>query len=117
MVISGGSLHRYRGGVICHDHWDRRGFLLSLRMRNRYNFAYGFLTWLFAVALYINTVVASFAMITVIEGSFIFSLSMRNRYNFAYRFLSWLFVVALYINTEVASFAMITGKEGVSFSL
>ena len=69
------------------------------------------------VALYINTVVASFAMITVIEGSFIFSLSMRNRYNFAYRFLSWLFVVALYINTEVASFAMIIGIEGVSFSL
>ena len=86
-------------------------------MRNRYNFAYRFLTWLFVVALYINAVVASFAMITVIEGSFIFSLSMRNRYNFAYRFLSWLFVVALYINTEVASFAMITGKEGVFFSL
>ena len=117
MVICGGFVHQYRGGVICNDRWDRRGFLFSLSMRNRYNFAYRFLTWLFVVALYINTVVASFAMITVIEGSFIFSLSMRNRYNFAYRFLSWLFVVALYINTEVASFAMIVGIEGVSFSL
>ena len=36
-------------------------------MRNRYDFAYRFLTWLFAVALYINTDVASFAMITGIK--------------------------------------------------
>ena len=68
MVISGGSLHRYRGGVICHDHWDRRGFLLSLRMRNRYDFAHRFLTWLYLVARYIDTEVVSFAMITGIEG-------------------------------------------------
>ena len=50
------------------DHWDRRGFLFSISIRNRYNFAYRFLTWLFAVALYINTEVASFVMITGIEG-------------------------------------------------
>ena len=66
MVICGGSVHQYRGGVICHDHWDRRGFLFSISIRNRYNFAYR--TWLFVVALYINTEVASFAMITGIEG-------------------------------------------------
>ena len=68
MVICGGSLHRYRGGVICHDHWDRRGFLFSLSMRNRYDFAHRFLTWLFVVARLMNTEVASFAMITGIEG-------------------------------------------------
>ena len=68
MVICGGSLHRYRGGVIWHDHWDRRGFLLSISMRNRYDFAHRFLTWLFVVARFMNTEVASFAMITGIEG-------------------------------------------------
>ena len=68
MVICGDSLHRYRGGIICHDHWDKRGFLFSLSIRNRYNFAYRFLSWLFVVALYINTEVASFAMITGKEG-------------------------------------------------
>ena len=68
MVICGGSVHQYRGGVICHDHWDRSGFLFSISIRNRYNFAYRFLTWLFVVALYINTEVASFAMIVGIEG-------------------------------------------------
>ena len=68
MVICSDSVHRYRGGVIWHDHWDRRGFLFSLSIRNRYNFAHRFLTWLFAVALYINTEVASFVMITGIEG-------------------------------------------------
>ena len=68
MVICGDSVHRYRGGVIWHDHWDRRGFLFSLSMRNRYDFAHRFLTLLFVVALYINTEVASFAMIVEIEG-------------------------------------------------
>ena len=68
MVICGGFVHQYRGGVICHDHWDRRGFLLSISIRNRYNFAYRFLTWLFVVALYIKTEVASLVMITGIEG-------------------------------------------------
>ena len=68
MVICGYSVHRYRGGVIWHDHWDRRGFLFSLSMRNRYDFAHRFLTLLFVVALYINTEVASFAMIVEIEG-------------------------------------------------
>ena len=69
MVIFGDSLHRYRGGIFCHDHWDRRGFLFSLSMRNRYDFAYRFLTWLFVVALYIKTEVTSYAMITGIEGA------------------------------------------------
>ena len=68
MVICGDSLHRYRGGIICHDHWDRRGFLFSLSIRNRYDFAHRFLTWLFVLARYMNTEVASFAMITEIEG-------------------------------------------------
>ena len=117
MVICGDSLHRSRGSIICHNHLDRRGFLFSLSIRNWYDFAYRFLTLLFVVALYIDTEVASFAMITVIEESFIFSLRMRNRYDFPYRFLTWLFVLALYMNTEVASFVMITGIEGVSFSL
>ena len=67
MVICGGSLHRYRGGIICHDHWDRRGLLLSISIRNRYDFAHRFLTLLFVVTRYINTEVASFAMITGIE--------------------------------------------------
>ena len=67
MVICGDSLHRYRGGIFCHDHWDRRGFLFSLSMRIRYDFAYRFLSWLFVLALYFNTEVASFAMITGIE--------------------------------------------------
>ena len=73
MVICGDSLHRYRGGIICHDHWDRRCFLFSISIRIRYDFAYRFLTWQFAVALYINTEVASFVMIIGIEGVF-FSL-------------------------------------------
>ena len=73
MVICDDSVHQYRGGVICLDHWDRRGFLFSLSIMNRYDFAYKFLSWLFVVALYINTEVASFAMITRIEG-FSFSL-------------------------------------------
>ena len=30
MVICGGFVHQYRGGIICHDHWDRRGFIFSL---------------------------------------------------------------------------------------
>ena len=68
MVICGGFVYQYRGGIICHDHWDRRGFLFSISIRNRYNFAYGFLTWLFVVALYINTEATSFAMIIGIEG-------------------------------------------------
>ena len=68
MVICGGFVHQYRGGVICHDRWDRRGFLFSISIRNRYNFAHRFLTWLFVVALYINTEVASFVIITWIEG-------------------------------------------------
>ena len=68
MVICGDSLHRYRGGIICHDHWDRRGFLFSFSTRKRKYLAYRFLTWLFTVALYINTEVASFAMFTGIEG-------------------------------------------------
>ena len=33
----------------------------------RYDFAHRFLTWLFVVARYMNTEVASFAMITGIE--------------------------------------------------
>ena len=68
MVICDGSVHEYRGGIICHDHWDRRGFLFSISIRNRYDFAYRFLSWLFVVALYINTEMASFAMIVGIEG-------------------------------------------------
>ena len=68
MVICVGFVHEYRGGVICHDRWDRRGVLFSISIRNRYDFAHRFLTWLFAVALYINTEVASFAMIVGIEG-------------------------------------------------
>ena len=68
MAICDDSVHQYRGGVICPDHWDRRGFLFSLSMRNRYDFAYRFLTWLFVVARYIYTEVASFGMITGIEG-------------------------------------------------
>ena len=67
MVICGDSLHRYRGGIICHDHWDRRGFLFSIRIRNRYEFAHRFLTWLYLVARDMNTEVASFAMIIGIE--------------------------------------------------
>ena len=35
---------------------------------NRYDFTYRFLTWLFVLARYMNTEVASFAMITGIEG-------------------------------------------------
>ena len=68
MVICGGLVHEYRGGIICHDHWDRRGFLFSLRIRNSYDFPNRFLTWLFVVARYMNTEVASFAMIPGIEG-------------------------------------------------
>ena len=68
MVICGDSLHRYRGGIIWHDHWDRRGFLFSLSIRSRYDFAHRFLTWLFVLARYMNTEVASFAMNTEIEG-------------------------------------------------
>ena len=68
MVIYGDSLHPYRGGVTWHDHWDRRGFLLSRSIRNRYDFAYKFLTWLFVVTPYIETEAASFAMITGIGG-------------------------------------------------
>ena len=73
MVICGDSLHRSRGGIICHDHWDRRCFLFSISIRNWYDFAYGFLTRLFVVTRYIDTEVASFVMITGIEGVF-FSL-------------------------------------------
>ena len=73
MVICGCFVHQYRGGVICHDHWDRRSFLFSISIRNRYNFAYRFLTWLFVVTRYIDTEAASFARITGIEG-FFFSL-------------------------------------------
>ena len=76
MVICGGFVNQYRDGIICHDHWDRRGLLFSLSIRNGYDITNRFLKWLFVVALYINTVVASFATITVIEGSFIFSLIM-----------------------------------------
>ena len=68
MVICGGFVHQYRGGVICHNHLDRRGFLFSLSIRNRYDFAYRFLSWLFVVTRYIDTEVASFGMITGIEG-------------------------------------------------
>ena len=68
MVICGGFVHQYRGCIICHDHWERRGFLFSLSIRNRYDFVYRFLTWLFAVTRYIDTEVASFVMITGIEG-------------------------------------------------
>ena len=68
MVICGGFVHQYRGGVFDHDRWHRKGFLFSLSMRNRYDFAHRFLTWLFVVARYMNTEVASFAMITGIEG-------------------------------------------------
>ena len=69
MVICGGFVHQYRGCIICHDHWERRGFLFSLSIRNRYDFVYRFLTWLFAVTRYIDTEVASYAMITGIEGA------------------------------------------------
>ena len=68
MAICGGSVHEYRGGIICHDQWDRRGFLFSLGIRNRYNIVYRFLTWLFVVSRYMNTELATFAMITGIEG-------------------------------------------------
>ena len=68
MVICGGFVLQYRGGIIGHNHLDRRGFLFSLRMRNRYNFAHRFLTWLFVVTRYIDTEGAPFAMITGIEG-------------------------------------------------
>ena len=68
MVICGGFVLQYRGGIIGHNHLDRRGFLFSLSIRIRYNFAHRFLTWLFVVALYINTEVASFVIITWIEG-------------------------------------------------
>ena len=68
MVICGGSVHEYRGGIFCHDHWDRRGFLFSINIRNRYDFAYRFLSWLFVLARYMNTEVASFGIITRIEG-------------------------------------------------
>ena len=68
MIICGGSVHEYRGGIICNDHWDRRGFLFSLSIRNRYDFAYRFLSWLFGLARYMNAEVASFAMIIGIEG-------------------------------------------------
>ena len=73
MVICGGFIHQYKGGVICHDRWDRRGFLFSISIRNGYDFAYRFLSWLFVVTRYIDTEVASFGMITGIEGVF-FSL-------------------------------------------
>ena len=68
MFICGDSVHQYRGGIIWHDHLDRRGFLFSLTIRNRYDFAYRFLTWLFVVARFIDTEAASFAMIIGIEG-------------------------------------------------
>ena len=68
MVICGGFVNQNRGDIICHDHWDRRGFLFSLSITNRYDFAYRFLTWLFVVALYIKTKVSFFVMITGIEG-------------------------------------------------
>ena len=68
MVICGGFVYQYRGGIIFHDHWDRRGFLFSIRIRKRYEFAHRFLTWLYLVARYIDTEVVSFAMITGIEG-------------------------------------------------
>ena len=68
MVICGGTVHEYRGGIICHDQWDRRGFLFSLSIRNRYDFTYRLLTWLFVVAQFMNTEVESFAMINGIEG-------------------------------------------------
>ena len=68
MVICGDSLHRYRGGIIFHDHRVRSGFHFSLSIRNRYDFAYRFLSWLFGLARYMNAEVASFAMIIGIEG-------------------------------------------------
>ena len=68
MVICGGFVNQYRGGVIWHDHWDRSGFLFSISIRNRYDSAHRFLTWLFVVTRYIDTDPASFAMITGIEG-------------------------------------------------
>ena len=68
MVICGVSVHECRGGIIWHDHWDRRGFLFSISMSHRYDFAHRFLTWLFVVAWYMNTEVAYFAMIIGIEG-------------------------------------------------
>ena len=68
MVICGGFVNQYRGGVIWHDHWDRSGFLFSISIRIRYDFAHRFLTWLFVVARFMNTEVASFGMITGIEG-------------------------------------------------
>ena len=68
MVICGGSVHQYSGGIICHDHWERRGFLFSLSIRNGYDITYRFLTWLFVMTRYINTEVALFAMIIGIEG-------------------------------------------------
>ena len=68
MVICGGSVHQYSGGIIWHDHRDRRGFLFSISIRNRLDFVYRFLKWLLVVTRYIDTEVASFAMITEIEG-------------------------------------------------
>ena len=68
MVIWGGFVHQYRGGIICTDHWDRRGFYFSLSIRNRYDSTYRFLTWLFVVTRYIDTEAALFSMITGIEG-------------------------------------------------
>ena len=117
MVICGDSLHRYRGGIFCHDHWDRRGFLFSLSMRNRYDFAYRFLSWLFVLAFLLQYRGGVICHDNWDRMGFLFSISIRNRYDFAHRFLKWLFVVALYIKTEVASYAMITWIEGASFSL
>ena len=68
MVICGGSLHQYSGGIICHDHCHRRGFLFCISIRNRLDFVYRFLKWLLVVTRYIDTEVASFAMIVGIEG-------------------------------------------------
>ena len=68
MVIFGGFVNQYRGGIICHDHWDRRGLLFSLSIRNGYDITNRFLTWLFVMTRYINTEVASFALIIGIEG-------------------------------------------------
>ena len=68
MVICDGFVHQNKGIIICHDHWDRSGFLFSISIRNRYDSAHRFLTWLFVVTRYIDTEAASFAMITGIEG-------------------------------------------------
>ena len=68
MVICGGFVNQYRDGIICHDHWDIRGLLFSLSIRNGYDITNRFLKWLLVVTRYIDTEVASFAMITGIEG-------------------------------------------------